>query len=231
MFGLNWPIFIEVYRNTVRCQKQCQISLCPRLTMGKRPRVFFHVHIFGTSTKYRLFKLIKLDRSLSGCHLFALSSTIMKIFEPPHDKTNKMAVRPAKTQISLGIHPVWSKVFAVRMKKKKKIGYLATLWAHSEDSDESGRMPRLIWVFAGRTVILYVLSWGGSFVTQSLSEMQWEMAPNITLPWHQTSSSCQQRNDTVNVRKLGTREKKKKKTTNKNKCCNYSKIWHCDFTT
>ena len=29
-------------------------------------------------------------------------------FEPPRDKTNKVSVRPAKTQISLGIHPVWS---------------------------------------------------------------------------------------------------------------------------
>ena len=28
--------------------------------------------------------------------------------EPPHDKTNKMSVRRAKTQISLGILPVWS---------------------------------------------------------------------------------------------------------------------------
>ena len=28
--------------------------------------------------------------------------------EPRHDKTNKMAVRPAKTQISLDIRPVWS---------------------------------------------------------------------------------------------------------------------------
>ena len=37
-------------------------------------------------------------------------------FGPPHDKTNKMTVRPAKTQISLDIRPVWS-VFAVRMKK------------------------------------------------------------------------------------------------------------------
>ena len=35
------------------------------------------------------------------------------IFEPPHDKTNKMAVSPAKTKISLGISPVWS-VFTVR---------------------------------------------------------------------------------------------------------------------
>ena len=25
-----------------------------------------------------------------------------------HDKTNKMSVRPVKTQISLGIRPVWS---------------------------------------------------------------------------------------------------------------------------
>ena len=35
-----------------------------------------------------------------------------KLLEPPHDKTKKWHVRPAKTQISLGIHPVWS-VFAV----------------------------------------------------------------------------------------------------------------------
>ena len=34
-------------------------------------------------------------------------------FEPPRDKTNKVNVRPAKTQISLGIQPIWS-VFAVR---------------------------------------------------------------------------------------------------------------------
>ena len=27
--------------------------------------------------------------------------------EPPHDKNNKMTVCPAKTRISLGIHPVW----------------------------------------------------------------------------------------------------------------------------
>ena len=29
-------------------------------------------------------------------------------FEPPHDKTNKVTVCPAKTQISLGIRPVLS---------------------------------------------------------------------------------------------------------------------------
>ena len=35
------------------------------------------------------------------------------------------------------------------------------LHADSEDSDLTGQMPRRIWVLAGRTVILLVLSWGG----------------------------------------------------------------------
>ena len=40
--------------------------------------------------------------------------TFGTLYEPPHDKTNKVTVRPAKTQISLGIRPVWS-VFALRL--------------------------------------------------------------------------------------------------------------------
>ena len=40
----------------------------------------------------------------------------------PHDKTNKISVRPAKTLISLGICPVWS-VFIVRMKKAWILSY------------------------------------------------------------------------------------------------------------
>ena len=76
-----------------------------------------------------------------------------------HDKTNKMAVRPATTQISLGIYPVWSESL---LSAWRKTGSLAIHWAHSEDSDQTGRMPRLIWVTAGRTLTLLVLSCGGS---------------------------------------------------------------------
>ena len=57
------------------------------------------------------------------------------------------------------IRPVWSES---SLSAWRKLGSLATHWAHSEDSDQTGCMPRLIWVFAGRTVILSVLSWGGS---------------------------------------------------------------------
>ena len=75
--------------------------------------------------------------------------------EPPHDKTNEMSVPPAKTQISLGIRPVWSESL---LSAWRKLGSLATHLVHSEDSDQTGWMPRLIWVFAGRTVTLLVLS-------------------------------------------------------------------------
>ena len=70
-------------------------------------------------------------------------------------------MRPAKTPISLGIFPVWSES---SLSAWRKLGSLATHWAHSEDSDQTGRMPRLIWVFAGRRVILLVLSWGDSTI-------------------------------------------------------------------
>ena len=86
--------------------------------------------------------------------------------EPRHDKTNKMSVRPAKTQISLGIRPVWSES---SLSAWRKLGSLATHWADSEDSDQTGQLPRLIWVFARGTVILLVLSCRGSFVAEKCS--------------------------------------------------------------
>ena len=74
--------------------------------------------------------------------------------EPRHYKTDSVAVRPAKTQISLGIRPVCSES---SLSAWANLRSLATHWAHSEDSDQTGRMPRLIWVFAGRTATLSVL--------------------------------------------------------------------------
>ena len=57
--------------------------------------------------------------------------------EPPHDKTNKMPVRP-----------VWSESSLCAQRVAKDPSFLN---ADREDSDQTGRMPRLIWVFAGRT--------------------------------------------------------------------------------
>ena len=59
-----------------------------------------------------------------------------------------MNVRPAKTQISMGIRPVWSESSLCTQWVAKGPRFLH---ADSEDSDQTGRMSRLIWVFAGRT--------------------------------------------------------------------------------
>ena len=86
-----------------------------------------------------------------------------KTVEPRHDKTNRMSVRPANTQISLGIRPVWSES---SMSAWRKLRSLATHWAQSEDSDQTGRMPWLIWVFAGRTQTIFG---GGILFSRCLS--------------------------------------------------------------
>ena len=71
--------------------------------------------------------------------------------QPRHDKTNTMSVRPAKTQISLGICPVWSES---SLSTWRKLGSLATHWVQSEDSDQADL--RLRWAhthFVGFVVL------------------------------------------------------------------------------
>ena len=66
-----------------------------------------------------------------------------------------MAVRPAKTQISLGIRPVWS-VFAVRMKKAWAFSYpMSALWA---DAQADLSLPWAHTHFVG-FVMKWLISW------------------------------------------------------------------------
>ena len=97
------------------------------------------------------------------------------LFEPRHDKTNKMSVHPAKTQISLAdahslpIRPVWSASSLWTQWVAKDPWFLH---ADSEDSDQTGRTPRRIWVFAEHTLILLVLSCRGSFLGETRTPWQ-----------------------------------------------------------
>ena len=70
-----------------------------------------------------------------------------------------MSVRPAKCQINLGIRQLWSES---SLSAWRKLWSWATHWTHSEDSDHTGWMHGLIWVFAGCTVTFLVLSCRGS---------------------------------------------------------------------
>ena len=76
-------------------------------------------------------------------------------YEPQHDKTNKVTVHPAKTQISLGIRPVWSESSLCAHWVAKDPRFLH---ADSEDSSD--------WVDA--QTILLVLSRGGSYIYENI---------------------------------------------------------------
>ena len=82
----------------------------------------------------------------------------MWVYEARYDKTNNVAVRPAKTRISLAIRPSWSESSLCAQWVAKDPSFLH---ADNEDFNQTGRMPRLIRVFAGRTLILLVLSCRG----------------------------------------------------------------------
>ena len=78
-------------------------------------------------------------------------------FELRHDKTNNVAVRPAKTQISLGIRPVWSES---SLSTWRQLGSLATHWMHSEDwSDWADAQADLSLRWAHTHFVGFVMSW------------------------------------------------------------------------
>ena len=74
-------------------------------------------------------------------------------------KPTKWTVRPAKTQVSLGVHPVWS-VFAIRMKKPCVLNYpLSAQWRLIR----LGACPGWSETSLGTQVILLVLLCCSSF--------------------------------------------------------------------
>ena len=77
---------------------------------------------------------------------------IMKMFEPPHDKTNKMTA-PSEDSNQPGPPPSLITQWVAKDP--------SFLHADSEDSEQTGRMPRLIWVFAGCTChfVGFVMRW------------------------------------------------------------------------
>ena len=110
------------------------------------------------------------------CHLpeYSTCHSMFTDMSRNMSKPTKWHVRPAKTHVSLGICPVWSESL---LSAWRKLGSLATHWVHSEDFDQTGRMSRLIWVFAGRTVILLVLSWSSSIMFLDHTIKSWQKIP------------------------------------------------------
>ena len=83
-------------------------------------------------------------------------------------KPTKWHVHPAKTQISLGIRPVWSESSLCAQWVAKDQSFLLV---GSKGSDQTGLRPGWSESSLGAHAILLVLSWGGSniFVVKNLS--------------------------------------------------------------
>ena len=87
-----------------------------------------HHYLPGSISRFRQF----LGNSKKNANMHFDNKVIIFISHTSHlmTKPTKWALRPAKTQISLGIHPVWSES---SLSAWRKVGSLATHWAHSED--------------------------------------------------------------------------------------------------
>ena len=93
-----------------------------------------------------------------------------------------MSVRPAKTQISLGIRPVWSE------------SSLCAQWIAKDPSFLHADSEDWIWVFAGRTVTLLVLSCHGSFWREYLSRVSvFRQKINWAMSWDYDTSVLRKR--------------------------------------
>ena len=154
--------------------------------------VIDHSYTWGKNIPFYV-RDFSVSACLSHPRIKLLSQTVHHCYMSRHmTKTNKMACVHREDSDQPRHPPSLIRVFAVRMKKAWSLtsipnpkfiyfsGYtitynymrcntisnilVATHWTHSEDSDQTERMPRLIWISARRTVVLLVLSWGGSYI-------------------------------------------------------------------
>ena len=113
------------------------IPSCCRLMSG---------HLLWPLLMFQLILLVcyRLQITFQPSVLWLLLPRLLKEYESSHDKTNKMACAPSEDSLS-----TW-----------RKLGSLATHRAHSEDSDQTGRL------------VLLVLSWGGPIMVMLLASNQ-----------------------------------------------------------
>ena len=92
------------------------------------------------------------------------------VYEPPHDKTNRMSVPQGKTQISLGIRPVWSEssLCAQWVAKDPSFLHADSDWANAQANLSLRRahthfvgfvISRLIYIWYGKWLV-GIYTWG-----------------------------------------------------------------------
>ena len=89
-------------------------------------------------------------------------------------------VHPAKPQISLGNCIVWSESSLCAQWVAKDPSFLH---ADSEDADQTGWMPRLIWVLAGRTMLHMPICWFCHKAAHLYSYLNAANGPKVSNTW------------------------------------------------
>ena len=145
-----WPgPSLSVYRTTVNC----------RIYIAN---AFIGMGGFLGQSGYKLF-------AYALKTAFLMTGLNIKLMNQRMTKATIRLVLPAKTQVSLHIHPAWQRLLFIplwttwRLKKAHAI---------SGDSDQPARMRRLIWVFAGRTSIVvgFVVRWLSFYYNNRLNQ-------------------------------------------------------------
>ena len=104
--------------------------------------------------------------------------SILKKYRSRHENTKN--VHQEKTPTSLDINLTWA---------ESSLSLILNYhWAHSDDSDLTEQMTRLIWVFAGCPLILLILSCQGSCCGTYCKRLMNTMTNE---PWHALILSCQ----------------------------------------
>ena len=89
-----------------------------------------------------------------GCSLCFLLVVSYNFYEPAHDKTNKMACAPCENSDQPGHQP---SLISLHCPDEESLDLKLPI-ERTANSDQTGRMPRLIWVFAGCTCH-FVMRW------------------------------------------------------------------------
>ena len=144
-------------------------------------------------------------------------------FEPQHDKTSKMAVRPAKTQISLGIFPVWSESSLSAWGKLGSLSTQGRLW-----SDWADTRADLSLRWAHTHFVGFVCHGSFVFCSGLVQPRDWKGSPYYLMYMQQTQCQTLRKlyrisSQHSNVTSCYIHHKNCKEVSIF--CCNYSKIW------
>ena len=115
----------------------------------KEPALLLHnliVCIYTLHQRKKRKKERKKERKVNDMHIYIALKKERRKRKKEEKERKKTACALSEDSDQPG-HPVWSEF---SLSAWRKLGSLPTHWAHIEDYDLPGRMPRLIWVFAGR---------------------------------------------------------------------------------